>query len=54
MIIVGVACVRMRDIPAVKMIGQGVRHFVFFVFGHVLVGRCAYGTMCLLGNVLIG
>jgi hypothetical protein len=33
-IVIGVAAMRVRHLSAVEMIGQGVRCFGFFFFGH--------------------
>src|SRR6516164_6890986 len=37
-IMIGVVAVHMRHLPAITMIGQGVRRFGFFLFGHPV--RC--------------
>jgi hypothetical protein len=37
-IVIGVAGMHMRRLPAVDMIGQGVRRFRVFLFGHLF--RC--------------
>jgi hypothetical protein len=40
-IMIGVVAVHMRHLPAVEMIGQGVRRFGFFLFGHPVRGSAS-------------